>query len=307
MSPFSKSLMEKEKEKEEKEREKEKEEEKEEEEKQEEKEEKKKEEEEEEKEEKCPLCRENVPKSTLICKNCGSLEGILFLEEEKREKKGPNSFLLNMCQKPQDRLFGFDWAKGTVAPFVGASSHSIERALEAANVREGDRFIDLGCGDGRACLVAAKRGAEAVGCDLDEELLSRASLASSELREMGLLSKGSTSFLKQDLMTVSLQNFQVIYMFLLPETLELLSPRLKKVIVENQATVLSILWPIPLLEPYLVASSQDDSSHLSSSSSSSSSSPSPSPSQETTEEGEVPSIWFLYSQQRKSNQNEMKE
>lgn len=43
--------------------------------------------------------------------------------------------------------------------------------LDLTSVRAGDTVYDLGCGDGRVLLAAARRGARAVGYELDVELV----------------------------------------------------------------------------------------------------------------------------------------
>ncbi len=50
----------------------------------------------------------------------------------------------------------------------------IEEALNLAELRSGERLVDLGSGDGRVLLSAARRGARAVGYELDPDLASQA-------------------------------------------------------------------------------------------------------------------------------------
>ena len=56
-------------------------------------------------------------------------------------------------------------------PFVATPYDVIEEMLDLANVGEGDYVIDLGSGDGRLVIEAAKRGAVGHGVDLDPELV----------------------------------------------------------------------------------------------------------------------------------------
>jgi SAM-dependent methyltransferase len=61
-----------------------------------------------------------------------------------------------------------------LAPFVATPADVVDRMLELARVGPGDVVYDLGCGDGRIVIAAARRGARGVGIDLDAELIRRA-------------------------------------------------------------------------------------------------------------------------------------
>src|SRR3954454_11667506 len=65
------------------------------------------------------------------------------------------------------------WDDGSV-PYVNTPMEIVERMLRMAEVRKGDYVIDLGSGDGRIVIEAAKRGARGVGVDLDGTLVKLA-------------------------------------------------------------------------------------------------------------------------------------
>src|ERR671925_494305 len=65
------------------------------------------------------------------------------------------------------------WDDGTV-PYVVTPMEIVERMLRMAEVHAGDYIIDLGSGDGRIVIEAAKRGARGVGVDLDPNLVKLA-------------------------------------------------------------------------------------------------------------------------------------
>src|SRR5947207_12102255 len=62
------------------------------------------------------------------------------------------------------------WDDGTV-PYVNTPVEIVERMMRMAEVGKGDHVIDLGSGDGRIVIAAAKRGASGVGVDLDPSLV----------------------------------------------------------------------------------------------------------------------------------------
>jgi SAM-dependent methyltransferase len=55
-------------------------------------------------------------------------------------------------------------------PFVTTPHDVVAAMLDLAEVSEGDTLYDLGSGDGRVLLAAARRGARAVGIEIDPEL-----------------------------------------------------------------------------------------------------------------------------------------
>src|SRR3982750_4212735 len=71
------------------------------------------------------------------------------------------------------RAQSWGWDDGTV-PYVQTPMEIVERMLRMAEVRAGDSVIDLGSGDGRIVVEAAKRGARGLGVDLDPNLVKLA-------------------------------------------------------------------------------------------------------------------------------------
>src|SRR4029078_4917025 len=62
------------------------------------------------------------------------------------------------------------WDDGTV-PYVNTPVEIVERMMRMAEVGRDDQVIDLGSGDGRLVIAAAKRGASGLGVDLDPNLV----------------------------------------------------------------------------------------------------------------------------------------
>lgn len=61
-----------------------------------------------------------------------------------------------------------------LAPFVPTPPEVVERMLDLAGVTSADVVYDLGCGDGRIVIAAAKRGARAVGVDIEPHWVAEA-------------------------------------------------------------------------------------------------------------------------------------
>src|SRR4029450_2040139 len=66
------------------------------------------------------------------------------------------------------------WTDGEV-PFVPTPPQAVDRMLEMAQVKSGDVIYDLGSGDGRIIIRAAKRyGVKGVGIEIDADLVQQA-------------------------------------------------------------------------------------------------------------------------------------
>jgi len=61
-----------------------------------------------------------------------------------------------------------------LAPYVATPPEVVERMLDLAEVCEGDVVCDLGCGDGRIAIAAARRGARGIGYDIEPCWVERA-------------------------------------------------------------------------------------------------------------------------------------
>ena len=97
-------------------------------------------------------------------------------------------------------------------PFVVTPMKVVARMLDMARVGPNDYVIDLGCGDGRIVIEAAKRGARAHGVDLDSYLIE---LCRRRAREHGL--EHLATFEQKDIYEVDLAPATVVTMYLLPE------------------------------------------------------------------------------------------
>jgi SAM-dependent methyltransferase len=114
------------------------------------------------------------------------------------------------------------WDDGTV-PYVQTPMEIVERMLRMAEVKKGDHVIDLGSGDGRIVIEAAKRGATGLGVDLDGSLVK---LATENAKAAGVASQ--VRFQVMDLFDADLMPASVVTMYLLPDFNAKLLPRLLK-------------------------------------------------------------------------------
>lgn len=109
-----------------------------------------------------------------------------------------------------------------LAPFVPTPMEVVERMLALAEVKTGDVVYDLGSGDGRIIIMAAKQyGVRGVGFEIDPGLVQESrEFASAE--GVGHL----VEFHQKDVMTVDLSPATVVTLYLYPESNMLLRPKL---------------------------------------------------------------------------------
>lgn len=107
-------------------------------------------------------------------------------------------------------------------PFITTPDRVTLAMLQLAGVGPADTLIDLGSGDGRIVITAAKRfGARGLGVDLVPDLVARSEASA---RQAGVADR--TRFRVQDLFETDLAGFSVVTMYLLPEVNLKLRPRL---------------------------------------------------------------------------------
>jgi SAM-dependent methyltransferase len=106
-------------------------------------------------------------------------------------------------------------------PYVPTPMPVVERMLEMAGVGPSDYLIDLGSGDGRIAVAAARRGARALGVDIDPARIAEAHVAA---RLAGVETRAR--FRRQDLFATPLREASVVAMYLLPDVNLRLRPRL---------------------------------------------------------------------------------
>jgi SAM-dependent methyltransferase len=107
------------------------------------------------------------------------------------------------------------------APYWQTPPDVVEAMLELAAIRPGERLLDLGCGDGRIAIAAARRGAQALGVDIDSARIAEAEAAT---RAAGLA--GRARFRREDIFATPLGEADVIALYLLGHVNAWLQPRL---------------------------------------------------------------------------------
>jgi SAM-dependent methyltransferase len=109
-------------------------------------------------------------------------------------------------------------------PYVRTPDHVVTAMLKLASVKASDIVYDLGCGDGRIVIAAAKEyGAHGVGIDIDPERIQE---ARENARKAGV--EALVRFEVNDLFAADIHNATVVALYLLPDVNLRLRPKLLK-------------------------------------------------------------------------------
>ena len=114
-----------------------------------------------------------------------------------------------------------DFDSKKIVPFVPSPQDVVYKMIDLAGVKKGDVVYDLGSGDGRIVIAAAKKGARAVGFEIDGDLVKQ---ARDNIRVAGV--QDSAEIRQQDILTADLSQASVVTMYLLPDVNLKLKPNL---------------------------------------------------------------------------------
>jgi SAM-dependent methyltransferase len=130
-------------------------------------------------------------------------------------------FSILFCAAAAASTPSWAWGDDGMTPFVVSPDAVVERMLYLAQPKAGERLVDLGSGDGRIVIEAAKRfGAKGYGVDIDPRLVK---LATENAKRAGV--ESLASFEVKDLFETDLRGVSVVTMYLLPEVNLQLVPR----------------------------------------------------------------------------------
>ncbi|HET9736071.1 MAG TPA: class I SAM-dependent methyltransferase [Burkholderiales bacterium] len=111
--------------------------------------------------------------------------------------------------------------EGKDVVWVPTSDALVNKMLDMAKVTPRDFVMDLGSGDGRTVIAAAKRGARALGIEYNPDMVA---LSKQSAEKEGV--SGRAKFMKADLFETDFSKATVITMFLLPEINLKLRPKI---------------------------------------------------------------------------------
>jgi tRNA G37 N-methylase Trm5 len=140
-------------------------------------------------------------------------------------------FSLVLCLSPSVRAQTTKPAGETPPPtrrpdviFVPTPNEVVDKMLELAEIKKGDVVYDLGCGDGRIVVAAAKKfGVKAIGFDIDPQRIKEANenVKANKVEDL-------VTIKQEDIFTLDLSGANVITLYLLPDLNVKLMPQLAK-------------------------------------------------------------------------------
>ena len=145
------------------------------------------------------------------------------------------------------------------AIFVPTPQDIVERMLAAANVGKDDVVYDLGSGDGRIVIAAARKlGCRAVGLEIDADLVK---LSQERSREAGV--QNLVTIKQADILSADFSDATVVAVYLYPDLLKRLLPKLEQ--LKPGARIVGHQFAIPDVRPQQtihVESQETGASHI---------------------------------------------
>lgn len=121
-----------------------------------------------------------------------------------------------LAQEPEQK-------KKLDVPYVPTPQSVVDAMLKLAAVTKNDVVYDLGCGDGRIVITAAKsHGARGIGIDIDPERIKE---ANANAQKAGVSDR--VKFVEQDLFQTDFKEASVVTLYLLPDINLKLRPKLQ--------------------------------------------------------------------------------
>jgi len=161
--------------------------------------------------------------------------------------------LSRVVDEPNDKS---DLGDSIRSVFVPTPRDIVQNMLELAGVGPDDELCDLGSGDGRIVIEAAKRhGCTAIGYEIDSDLINKSRVSA---KAAGV--SGQTTFIESDISEADLSGVTVVTLYLLPEQNRQLLPQLER--LPPGSRIVAHQNPIPDVRPDRVVrlSSDEDAS-----------------------------------------------
>jgi SAM-dependent methyltransferase len=145
-------------------------------------------------------------------------------------------------------------ASQSLAPFVATPPDVVDRMLALAGVTSRDVVVDLGCGDGRIPIAAARKyGARGIGIDIDPKRIeeSRANARAAGVEQL-------VEFRLEDALTADVSGATVVTLYLLSSSNEKLRPMLQRQLkpgarVVSHAFSMGPDWPAEKVDQFVSA------------------------------------------------------
>lgn len=110
------------------------------------------------------------------------------------------------------------------APYVATRKDVVDAMISMAELKEGMRVLELGSGNGELCIRAAELGATSLGMETNPTLIL---LSRYRARRRGVANRAA--FIRHNFFKTAFpRETDVVFVYLLPKTMDLLLPKLKR-------------------------------------------------------------------------------
>ena len=135
----------------------------------------------------------------------------------------------------------------SLAPYVVSPQEIVDRMLELADLKPGEKLYDLGSGDGRILITAVTRfRAKAVGVEISDDLVAA---TNARIHRLGL--DNDAQVIHGNFLDVDLSPADVVTLYLATDANEMLRPNLEKYL-KTGSRVVSHEYAVPGWKPKLV-------------------------------------------------------
>lgn len=140
-------------------------------------------------------------------------------------------------------MFALSWFAGTDAPYIPTKMQKIKEVLKLAGIKRGKKFYELGSGDGRVVLEAAKLGAYSFGI---EQSWIRILYSKYKASSLGLK---KANFSHGDIFSKEYFDADIVYIYLLTRGVKKLEGKLKEELKKG-SVVITQTYHFPNWKPF---------------------------------------------------------
>lgn len=138
------------------------------------------------------------------------------------------------------------WFAGSDAPYIPTKMDQIRKILKIAGVKKGKKFYELGSGDGRVVIEAAKLSAYSVG--IEQSWLRVLYSQFKTKRLVSHLTSGNVNFCHGNIFKREYSDANIVYIYLLPKGIRKLEGKLKKELKKG-SIVITQTYHFPAWKP----------------------------------------------------------
>lgn len=143
-------------------------------------------------------------------------------------------------------MIALSWFAGSDAPYIPTKMENIRKILKLGGVKKGKKFYELGSGDGRVVIEAAKLKAEAIGI---EQSWLRVLYSRWKTYRQNTTKAATCQFYHGDIFKRDYQDADIVYIYLLSQGVRKLEEKLKKELKKG-SLVITQTYHFPNWKPY---------------------------------------------------------